>query len=140
MGMDSFFKAGRASHMPALPPMAEASRDLVLAKQEKSPRFTEDRDMETKYTSRFDPGKTSIASSLQSSFVDDIKHEVMCNYLYQQQCSHMWATDGSGKTEGILIRKTKNTYMACPPQLAVSHFSQACAALNCQVIHILPRA
>jgi hypothetical protein len=76
----------------------------------------------------------SIAPSTRSSaFVDDIKHEVMVNYLYQQQCSHLWVSDGSGAIEGVLLRKTKGNYMACPPPLARSPFAVACDSLNVQV-------
>lgn len=66
-------------------------------------------------------------------FLDDIKHEVMVNYLYQQQCSHLWVSDGSGEIEGVLLRKSRGQYMACPPQLVHSPFAMACAALNVQV-------
>lgn len=65
-------------------------------------------------------------------FLDDIKHEVMVNYLYQQQCSHLWVSDGSGEIEGVLLRKARGQYMACPPQLGNSPFALACAALNVQ--------
>jgi hypothetical protein len=65
--------------------------------------------------------------------LDDIKHEVMVNYLYQQQCSHLWVSDGSGEIEGVLLRKARGQYMACPPQLGNSPFALACAALNVQV-------
>jgi hypothetical protein len=65
--------------------------------------------------------------------MDDIKHEVMVNYLYQQQCSHLWVSDGSGESEGVLLRKARNHYLACPPQLANSPFAIACAELNVQV-------
>ncbi|EFX01856.1 hypothetical protein CMQ_4927 [Grosmannia clavigera kw1407] len=65
-----------------------------------------------------------------SVFLDEIKHEVMVNYLYQQQCSRLWVSDGSGEIEGVLLRKTRGQYMACPPQLVDSPFAVACAALN----------
>lgn len=75
------------------------------------------------------------ARSINSSvFLDDIKHEVMVNYLYQQQCAHLWVSDGSGDVEGVLLRKSKGTYMACPPALADSLIASACSALNVQVI------
>jgi hypothetical protein len=67
--------------------------------------------------------------------VDDIKHEVMVNYLYQQQCSQLWVSGGSSDIEGVLLRKTRGQYMACPPQLGNSTFAMACAALNVQVWH-----
>lgn len=76
---------------------------------------------------------TSNRSTQSSTFLDDIKHEVMVNYLYQQQCSQLWVSDGSGEVEGVLLRKSKNIYMACPPQLGSSPFAAACAALNVQV-------
>jgi len=84
--------------------------------------------------SRFGSSRNSISnrSTQSSTFLDDIKHEVMVNYLYQQQCSHLWVSDGSGEIEGVLLRKSKNTYMACPPQLGNSAFAAACAALNVQ--------
>jgi hypothetical protein len=71
--------------------------------------------------------------STGSSVLDEIKHEVMVNYLYQQQCSHLWVSDGSGEIEGVLLRKSRGQYMACPPQLGSSPFALACAALNVQV-------
>jgi len=75
----------------------------------------------------------SLKSQASSMFLDDIKHEVMVNYLYQQQCSHLWVSDGSGEVEGVLLRKTRGQYMACPPNLGTSPFAFACAALNVQV-------
>ena len=75
----------------------------------------------------------SNRSTQSSTFLDDIKHEVMVNYLYQQQCSQLWVSDGSGEVEGVLLRKSKNVYMTCPPQLGNSPFAAACAALNVQV-------
>ena len=76
---------------------------------------------------------SSRASVTSSMFIDDIKHEVMVNYLYQQQCSHLWVADGSGDVEGVLLRKSRGNYMACPPRLADSAFAMACATLNVQV-------
>lgn len=75
----------------------------------------------------------STRSVGSSAMLDEIKHEVMVNYLYQQQCSHMWVSDGSGEVEGVLLRKSRGHYMACPPQLNHSAFALACAALNVQV-------
>lgn len=57
----------------------------------------------------------------------------MVNYLYQQQCSHLWVSDGSGEIEGVLLRKSRGQYLACPPPLGDSPFAIACAALNVQV-------
>lgn len=87
-------------------------------------------------------GSTSgVGSSRSSAFmIDDIKHEVMVNYLYQQQSSHLWVNPNplpgqiSGD-EGVLLRKSKGYYMACPPSLANSLFAEACTALN---VHVRP--
>jgi hypothetical protein len=84
--------------------------------------------------------RLSIAPSMQStqsSYLDEIKHEVVVNYLYQQQCSRLWVSDGSGEVEGILLRKARNQYLACPPALAGSVFAMACAELNVQVSYAL---
>ncbi|KAH8169966.1 glycosyl transferase family group 2 domain-containing protein [Sarocladium implicatum] len=74
----------------------------------------------------------STRSGTSSAMLEDIKHEVMVNYLYQQQCSHLWVSDGSGEVEGVLLRKSRGHYMACPPQLGNSPFALACSALNVQ--------
>lgn len=79
------------------------------------------------------PSTSSRKSRASSVFLDDIKHEVMVNYLYQQQCSHLWVSDGSGDVQGVLLRKSRGQYMACPPNLGTSPFAFACAALNVQV-------
>lgn len=78
--------------------------------------------------------RASIAPSTRSStMVDEIKHEVMVNYLHQQQCGHMWVADGSGVLEGVLLKKYRGEYLACPPDLVNSMFAEACRALNVQV-------
>ena len=71
-------------------------------------------------------------------YLDEIKHEVMVNYLYQQQCAHLWVSDGSGEIEGVVLRKSRGHYMACPPQLISSPFALAASALNVQVSQIHP--
>jgi hypothetical protein len=84
--------------------------------------------------------RSSVAPSLQSaqgSYLDEIKHEVMVNYLYQQQCSRLWVSDGSGEVEGVLLRKARNQYLACPPALAGSVFAMVCAELNVRVSYAL---
>ncbi|EXJ79453.1 hypothetical protein A1O3_08955 [Capronia epimyces CBS 606.96] len=86
------------------------------------------------------PTQSSAASisgrstrSAQSSFIEEIKHEIMVNHLYQQQCSHLWVSDGCGQCEGVLVRKSRGHYLACPQELLDSHFAQVCAQLNVQV-------
>ncbi|KAK0110003.1 hypothetical protein ONS95_002666 [Cadophora gregata] len=126
MGLGSYFKAKQ----PA-PPAAV----IMTEKPASSPSPHNSFNMELQPPqSRFGSSRNSISnrSTQSSTFLDDIKHEVMVNYLYQQQCSHLWVSDGSGEIEGVLLRKSKNTYMACPPQLGNSAFASSCAALNVQ--------
>ena len=69
-------------------------------------------------------------SSVKSSYLDDIKHEVMVNYLFQQQCASMWIADVSGESEGVLVRKSKSSYLACPSDLVSSVFAAGIMQLN----------
>ncbi len=126
MGIGSYFKNKKADP-PAPPTMTEKPAST-------SPHHSYNMKLQPPQ-SRFGSSRNYISnrSTQSSTFLDDIKHEVMVNYLYQQQCSHLWVSDGSGEIEGVLLRKSKNTYMACPPQLGSSAFAAACAALNVQV-------
>jgi hypothetical protein len=129
MGLGGYFKAKKPEPAPAAPVMTEKTPAATS-----SPHHSYNMELQPP-TSRFGSSRNSISnrSTQSSTFLDDIKHEVMVNYLYQQQCSHLWVSDGSGEIEGVLLRKSKNTYMACPPQLGSSPFAAACAALNVQV-------
>ena len=42
----------------------------------------------------------------------------------------MWIGDGSGDTEGVLLRKSKASYLACPPALIHSQFAAGIMAMN----------
>lgn len=91
-----------------------------------------------------------IQSSSSSAFIDDIKHEVMVNWLYQQLTAKFWINtegDGSrnsffgaapGTEEGVLLKKSKNNYMACPPGIGRGVFAQAASTLNVQVCCLFP--
>ncbi|OAA76925.1 Glycosyl transferase, family 2 [Akanthomyces lecanii RCEF 1005] len=147
MGIGSYFKADKGSKAsapppPPPPPPATSSRperperSQSMAINEK-PLNGNDMELQAptpRYSSR--PGSTrsghSTPSNQSSYMLDEIKHEVMVNYLYQQQCSQLWVSDGSGEIEGVLLRKARGHYMACPPQLVHSPFAQACCALNVQ--------
>ncbi|KAJ9155187.1 Glycosyltransferase family 2 protein [Pleurostoma richardsiae] len=146
MGLGSYFKADKAK--AAEPAASAASRSNNTSRanngspsmSEKSPSdgmSANDVELQPP-TPRFGNSRPqsisgrSVRSNGSSMFLDDIKHEVMVNYLYQQQCSHLWVSDGSGEIEGVLLRKSRGQYMACPPQLGNSPFAMACAALNVQ--------
>ena len=146
MGIGSYFKTDRPEAPPS-PTSGPATRpQLQVPRNQPSPGFSEKQASSTHSgsyemqppTPRFQSRPQSLSgrsmrSNNSSVFIDEIKHEVMVNYLYQQQCSNLWVSDGSGEIEGVLLRKTRGHYMACPPQLGTSHFAIACAALNVQV-------
>ncbi|TGJ88666.1 hypothetical protein E0Z10_g51 [Xylaria hypoxylon] len=46
----------------------------------------------------------------------DVKADVMCSWLYQQQLERQYAT-GILPGEGVVLKKGKNNYACCPPQL-----------------------
>lgn len=81
--------------------------------------------------------RTSFAGSMRSytsySLIEDMKHEVMVNHLFQQQCAKMWIGDVSGEIEGIIIKKRKGNYLACPPALTQSSLAYYCSIMNVQV-------
>lgn len=144
MGIGSYFKAGKGSKDAAPPPPApppsrperpERFQNTAIAEKPSTGNDMEMHAPTPRYSSR--PGSTrsggSTPSNQSSYMLDEIKHEVMVNYLYQQQCSQLWVSDGSGEIEGVLLRKSRGHYMACPPQLVHSPFAQACCALNVQV-------
>lgn len=139
MGFFSYFKADAPkpeSSGDAAPPKStkhKAKKASTMSEKHPAPQMSNDIELQPP-TPRFSSRPQSIsgrsARSTGSSMLDDIKHEVMVNYLYQQQCAQLWVSDGSGEAEGVLLRKTRGQYMACPPQLASSPFAQSAAALN----------
>lgn len=83
--------------------------------------------------------RSSYAASTHShgsAYLDSIKHEIMVNYLFQQQCANLWIVDSSGAREGVVLRKSRDNYLACPPALAESSFAKACAELNVMVCFV----
>lgn len=67
------------------------------------------------------------------NILDELKHEIMVNYLFQQQCARLWIADGTGEVEGVMLKKSRGNYLACPPALAESIFAESCVELNVQV-------
>ncbi|KAK3939748.1 putative glycosyltransferase [Diplogelasinospora grovesii] len=139
MGIGNYFKAEKPEPSPNSPPRSSGRQNVTPAMSEKpASEGASNNELELQPpTPRFNfrpqslSGR-SVRSNGSSIMLDEIKHEVMVNYLYQQQCSHLWVSDGSGEIEGVLLRKSRGQYMACPPQLGNSPFALACAALNVQ--------
>jgi hypothetical protein len=137
MGIGAHLKSrGPTAPLALKPPPQMAERHVTAAPPSlQGPSIDSFRSDHELASSRF-----SIAPSMQSaqsSCLNEIKHEVMVNYLYQQQCSRLWVSDGSGEVEGVLLRKARNQYLACPPALTGSVFAMACAELNVQVSYPL---
>ncbi|KAK9776400.1 putative Glycosyltransferase 2-like domain-containing protein [Seiridium cardinale] len=132
MGLSSYFKAKKPEEKQRPTPAVAAATTETRSSAPLDPIDGFELQPPTPHfgSSRNSISGRSTRSNGSSVFMDDIKHEVMVNYLYQQQCSHLWVSDGSGEVEGVLLRKARGQYMACPPQLAESPFSIAAAALN----------
>ncbi|KAK1813789.1 hypothetical protein LTR12_011843 [Friedmanniomyces endolithicus] len=121
MGFGNYFKKGGKKDAQGTELVQDAHID------EKVPRpFASD----GVASSRSSISPSVRSSSRPSSVMNEIKHEVMVNYLFQQQCTRMWIGDGSGETEGVLVRKARANYLACPPDLIQSSFAAGVMALN----------
>src|SRR5277367_6674421 len=121
MGLHGYFKASKAKgsipNATAQPQMSETPPQ-TLEIPPNSTSVTED--LPSPRASFRDSPDNRSENSSRSSFFEDIKHEVMVNYLHQQQCSHLWVSDGSGRCEGIMLRKARSEYLSCPPKLVDS--------------------
>lgn len=76
-----------------------------------------------------------MKSSMSDAELGDMKHEVMVNYLYQQQCTNLWVAEGAGVTEGCILRKDQGEYTACPQTLLDSQLFESLKSLNVQASH-----
>lgn len=126
MGLGSYFKA-KPKREPSSAPEPERL-------EQPTPQYADN--MEMPPSPQFGSSKNSISGHSYlsgTSHIEDIKHEVMISFLYQQQCSNMWVNDQSGHVEGVVLRKLRGNYLACPPALAQSDFQRACSSLNVQV-------
>jgi hypothetical protein len=80
--------------------------------------------------------QASAASSrltLEEDLRDNIKHQVILNFLAQKQQGHIWIQDNCGISEGVMVRKNRQEYICRPPAMANSPLSRAMALLNVQV-------
>lgn len=143
MGIKSYFKVAKppkAVQTTAFPVPSSNLRPSPFHENEKANEtFVSRTDLELlPPTPRFDSSRDSTHSGRStrsgngSVFTDDIRHQVMVTHMYQQQCNACWVSDGSGEIEGVILRKAKKHYLACPEPLIDSPFAAACAALNVQ--------
>ncbi|THV51466.1 hypothetical protein BGAL_0110g00250 [Botrytis galanthina] len=119
MGVLSYFKISKPEKSESSKEKAPADPNSVV--QNDSPRHG--------YS---DPSPT--ASSRQSLYsnnrLDDIRHQVILNYLWQKQRGLMWIMDNSGQHEGVMVRKDRTEYLCRPPALASSTFGRAMKIMN----------
>lgn len=45
----------------------------------------------------------------------ELKTDMMCNWLYQQQLEKMWCSNGAD--EGVMLKKARDDYKCCPKDL-----------------------
>lgn len=141
MGLKNYFKAGRqrsegngnAESTNQSTPTKKSDRSVPMENFD-----SYDEKLTGTATPRFQGYNSSRASlsgstrsvAARSTMMEDIRHEVMVNYLFQQQCSTMWVGSGSGDSEGVLVRKSRDRFLACPPNLLQSSFAAGVLALN----------
>lgn len=150
MGITNYFKAevpgGQAGQQPRAVAPPRPRRSFSEKQVYENPNLSGNLVLQVPKASYTHSRRSSISGqsisgrsvkSNASSIVDDIKHEVMVNYLYQQQNASLWVSDGSGEIEGVLLRKSRGNYLACPAQLGESQFAISCATMNFQVSPVL---
>lgn len=139
MGLKNYFKgggkpaatvanAGETTATPINPPVRPIPLDQFDNFDEKhapsSPRFPGNG------SSRASLSGSTRSAALRSTMMEDIRHEVMVNYLFQQQAAAMWVGSGDGHSEGVLVRKSKGQYLTCPSNLIRSTLAAGVMALN----------
>lgn len=118
-------EAARASFRRSMTGMARNRRSTMFTEKGEMAEITEtaeDSDSEEKLD--------EIEEVDEQTVLDELKHEIMVNYLFQQQCARLWIADGTGEVEGVMLKKSRGNYLACPPALADSVFADACVELN----------
>lgn len=108
--------------------------DHVLSSDSSDPSSSSSRPSYLSRMQSMESLKSSMSTkSVRESMIDEIKHEVMVNFLFQKQCSSLWIGDGGGILEGVMLRKSRGVYLSCPAPLIDTPFGQACIAMNVQV-------
>lgn len=69
--------------------------------------------------------------------LDVVKHQVMANYLYQQQGNNGWRSNDESLSQGIMLRLSKENYLTHPPQLGQSNLAVTLRNLNVQVSNVI---
>ncbi|EMC94584.1 hypothetical protein BAUCODRAFT_149721 [Baudoinia panamericana UAMH 10762] len=126
MGLLGYLKSSKKAEKEKAPQASDTSNNEQPDWREKPhPPFAQDGSENPRASL-----SSTKSGTPRTSFMEDIRHEVMVNYLFQQQCANLWIGDSTGYTEGILIRKLRGSYLACPPDLIHSQFAAGVMALN----------
>lgn len=69
----------------------------------------------------------------QAEDINEIKCDVMVNWLYQQQMERLWTA--GGMDEGVVLKKNRGAYTCCPGDIAEEPygFFRAIETLNVRV-------
>jgi len=83
----------------------------------------------------------SSAVSVADSSFHDLKLDIMIEYLHQQQEQLRWTTPG-GYDEGVVMKRNRDTYICCPPELEQIQggLRDHIQALNVKVSYVADRA
>jgi len=63
-----------------------------------------------------------------------IQHEMIVEYLYQQQRSRCWISDINSLEEGAFMRDSWNSYITAPVLLSASVLAEALVDLNAEIV------
>lgn len=79
------------------------------------------------------PTASSRQSVYSNNRLDDIRHQVILNHLWQKQRGLMWIMDNPAQHEGVMVRRDRTEYLCRPPALASSAFGTAMKIMNVSV-------
>ncbi|KAF2170004.1 hypothetical protein M409DRAFT_64391 [Zasmidium cellare ATCC 36951] len=88
-----------------------------------------------------DAGAVPVSSSAASNsdvsmtskdtiYNDNVQRDIIVSYLFQRQCTSMWIQDVAGTTEGVILKRTNNDFLALPISLKGTMFQKAVMSLN----------
>ncbi|KJY01756.1 glycosyltransferase family 2 protein [Zymoseptoria brevis] len=129
MGLLSYIRPDKAKKEEPAPVVDEKPQAVTPASHSASPS-----------TSGHSSGSWSRPSSIApgdgfrgSQDMNDLKCDVMVNWLYQQQMERLWTSGGID--EGVVLKKSKAAYTCCPADITEESngFFKAVETLNVRV-------
>ena len=83
-------------------------------------------------TSRSESPSRSSGCDSSNESPDIVKHQIMVNYLCQQQANNGWRSNAEGEPEEVVLRVSRDNYLSYPPDLADTQMGDALRELNVQ--------